>query len=89
MNKGRFAIGAIVGAVAGIIAGVLTAPKAGRETRADLKNKAAELKQGASQKVDDLRNRGEEVADDLHEKKEEVTDLGERTIRDAKQKLDK
>lgn len=89
MNKGRFAVGAIVGAVAGIIAGVLTAPKAGRETRADLKNKATELKQGAAQKVDDLRSRGEDVVDDLHKKKEEATDLGERAIRDAKKKLDK
>lgn len=44
MSKGKFALGALFGAVAGVIAGVLTAPKSGKETRADLKAKADELK---------------------------------------------
>ena len=44
MSKGKFALGALVGAVAGVIAGVLTAPKSGKETRADIKKKAGELK---------------------------------------------
>ena len=42
MSKGKFALGALVGAVAGVIAGVLTAPKSGKETRADIKKKAGE-----------------------------------------------
>ena len=44
MVKGKFAIGAIIGAAAGIVAGVLTAPKSGKQTRGDIKKKAAELK---------------------------------------------
>mgnify|MGYP001507925177 FL=1 len=36
MSK-KLAFGAIIGAVAGIVAGGLTAPKSGKETRADLK----------------------------------------------------
>lgn len=40
----RLAFGAVMGAVAGVVAGVLTAPKSGKETRADIKAKAEELK---------------------------------------------
>jgi len=40
----RFAIGAIVGAAVGVVAGVLTAPKSGKETRAELKDKAGDFK---------------------------------------------
>jgi gas vesicle protein len=36
----KFAIGAVVAAAAGYIAGILTAPKSGKETRADIKNAA-------------------------------------------------
>ena len=43
-TKSKVALGALVGAVAGIIAGVLTAPKSGKETRTNIKEKASELK---------------------------------------------
>ena len=36
----KIAIGAAIAAVAGYVAGVLTAPKSGKETRADIKNAA-------------------------------------------------
>src|SRR5579862_4647604 len=36
----NIAIGAAIAAVAGYVAGILTAPKSGKETRADIKNKA-------------------------------------------------
>lgn len=36
----KIAIGAAVAAVAGYVAGILTAPKSGKETRADIKNAA-------------------------------------------------
>jgi gas vesicle protein len=71
MNKSRFTIGAIIGAVAGIIAGILTAPRSGRETRADLKARAGELKnetelraQEAKDQVDEYKNRGERAIHD-------------------------
>lgn len=45
-NNGKtirnFAIGAALSAIAGYIAGILTAPKSGKETREDIKNKAVE-----------------------------------------------
>lgn len=41
-NLKRFAIGGVVAAAAGYLAGVLTAPKSGKETRADVKQAANE-----------------------------------------------
>lgn len=49
VTKGKFVFGAIIGAVAGIIAGILTAPKSGKDTRIDLKERASELKKKAHQ----------------------------------------
>lgn len=38
----KFAIGAIFAAIAGYVTGILTAPKSGKETRADIKDAALE-----------------------------------------------
>ncbi len=61
MTKRGVAIGAIVGAVAGLVAGVLTAPKSGKETRADIKAKADELKSHAEAKKDEVVKKAEEL----------------------------
>ena len=45
MTKGKFVLGALIGAAAGVVAGMLTAPKSGKETRADLKSKAHDLRE--------------------------------------------
>jgi gas vesicle protein len=73
MNKGRFALGALVGAVAGVIAGLLTAPKSGKETRADLKTKADELKDVSARKAGTLKGRAIGAVD---EAKHKVRGLG-------------
>lgn len=87
MGKARFAIGAVIGAVAGVIAGVLTAPKSGKETRADLKQKAGELKHGADEKVASVKKRGEEVAKDVKEKVEEYKERSGRAKNAAEKEL--
>lgn len=66
-GKGRFAVGAIIGAVAGVIAGLLTAPKSGRESRADLKEKAEDLRQGANKRISQARIKGEEAIEATRE----------------------
>ncbi len=43
----RLAIGALIAGIGGYLAGILTAPKSGKETRADIANKAGELKSEA------------------------------------------
>jgi gas vesicle protein len=46
-----FLIGFIIGAVAGVAIGFLYAPKAGKETRALLKEKAGQLKSKAGELI--------------------------------------
>lgn len=48
-DTGSFAIGFLIGAIAGVAIGFLYAPKAGKETRAMLKEKAEEVKEKASE----------------------------------------
>ena len=71
-KKGSFAKGALVGAVVGAVAGVLLAPKAGKETRADISKMAKKLKKDATgfyedavkmlnEKVEALRKAGKKI----------------------------
>lgn len=64
MKKGRLAFGAIVGAAAGIIAGILTAPKSGRETRADLRERATSLKDEATKHADAISDKTDKIIRD-------------------------
>ena len=68
MSKGKFAVGTLFGAAIGLLAGVLTAPKSGKETRAELKAKAVVLKGEATQKVEKVQTKANEVADDVKDK---------------------
>ncbi len=47
----KFALGALIAGVAGYVTGLLTAPKSGKETRADIANKAGEIKEDAEEKL--------------------------------------
>lgn len=67
MSKNKFAIGAIIGAAAGVVAGILTAPKSGKETRADLKNKAGDLKKKAEATSKDAKKLASEKVDSIRE----------------------
>ena len=52
MAKGKkFGLGILIGTVVGVVAGSLTAPKSGKETRKDIKNKAKEVKGIAERKL--------------------------------------
>ena len=89
MSKGKFVLGAAIGAAAGVVAGLLTAPKSGKETRADLKKRARELKQDAATKGDELRAKGEKV---YHEARDAARDLhsrGDRALRSARDEFAK
>lgn len=50
----KLAIGAILGVVTGFLAGLLTAPKSGKETRADIKNTANKVTREAEKKLKEL-----------------------------------
>lgn len=89
MAKGKFALGAIIGAAAGIVAGLLTAPKSGKETRADIKDKASELKENAARRGADAKEYSEEMAADFKEKAEDLKERGERALAGAKKGFNK
>lgn len=87
MSKGKIALGAIIGAVAGVVAGILTAPKSGEKTRADIKNKATELKEEASRKALDAKARSEDFFDEAKGKVEEYRDRKEQMMNSIKNGL--
>ena len=74
MAKAKFALGALFGIAAGFVAGVLTAPKSGKETRDELKQKAVEKKGEAIAKGKEVRSKAGEVAGDVVNKAEKVAD---------------
>ncbi len=47
----KLAIGALIAGAAGYVTGLLTAPKSGKETRADIADKAGELREDAEAKL--------------------------------------
>ncbi len=88
MAKGKFALGALVGMAAGVVAGILTAPKSGKETRADIKNKAEAVKADASAKADDLRKKGETKAKDVKEMADDYRGRAERAVSSARREFE-
>lgn len=66
-NK-KFGLGIMLGAIAGVVAGFLTAPKSGKETRADIKKKAGEVKGAAERKLKDAHKELGVISDDAKEK---------------------
>lgn len=79
--KGKLALGAVVGAVAGVVAGVLTAPKGGKETRADIKARAEELKVRTDKTAQNVKKSTEEVASRATGKVQEAVDSAKRTLK--------
>ena len=86
MSKGKFALGALFGAGAGVIAGVLTAPKSGKETRADLRAKADELKKDTEKAVDEAKKKGEKVYKDTKNHFETAVEEGRKTVDDYRER---
>ncbi|MDQ5969707.1 MAG: hypothetical protein QG593_224 [Patescibacteria group bacterium] len=68
MAKRRFGLGIIIGAIAGVVAGLLTAPKSGKETREDIKNKAMDVKGVAERKLKDAHKELCELSDEAKKK---------------------
>lgn len=72
-STGKFAVGAAIGAVVGVIAGILTAPKSGKETRADIKKNADKV-------VKETKAKAQGVAKDIKKKANEVKKSAEAAI---------
>lgn len=71
----KFALGALVAGVAGYLTGLLTAPKSGKETRADIANKAGEIKEDAEEKLQEAHD---ELAEALKKTKTRTKQLSDK-----------
>jgi gas vesicle protein len=69
----KMGLGILIGAVAGVVTGLLTAPKSGKETRADIKNKAKDVRGSAERKLKDAYKDVSKVSDDLKAKTKNLT----------------
>ncbi len=89
MSKGKFAAGTIFGALIGLAAGVLTAPKSGKETRADLKMKAEDMKNKATDVMDDVKDTATKTASDIKNKATDVVEDVKDNAMDLKERTEK
>lgn len=88
MSKKRRGIGSLIfGATIGVAAGVLLAPKSGKETRQDLKNKIDELVEKIK-KIDPAEVR-EDLSERVEDLREELTNLDkEKVLEIAREKAE-
>ena len=95
MSKGKFAIGALIGAAAGFFAGILSAPKSGKETRADIKAQTEDIKTEAGEvfekcseefcnTVDCAKHKASQVVDDVKANAEDLKERTEKAVEGAK-----
>lgn len=85
-NKRNIALGALLAGAAGYVAGVLTAPKSGRETRKDIKQKAAKAKTEAEHKLKEAHS---ELNNVLEQANKKITSGKEAASKELKQAVDK
>lgn len=80
-KKGAGVAGAVVvGAVAGYVAGILTAPKSGKETRADLQKAGAQLKKNLEVKLQVVKEELSKLIDEANVKVQQLSDRGKKEL---------
>ncbi len=68
----KWAVGAAVAGIAGYVAGVLTAPKSGKETRADIKNTANQARMEAEKRLKEVHSELSKALSDMKTKGDEL-----------------
>ncbi len=87
-NKVAVGIGVAAGVVAGVVAGVLAAPKSGKETRADIKNKAGELKVEAEKDIKIVEEKASKIVGEAKVMAKEVINEVSLDAKDLKERTD-
>jgi gas vesicle protein len=77
----KFALGALIAAAAGYVAGVLTAPKAGKESRAD-------IKEATGKGIDEVEKQVHALHDELNQLIADAKKQGAKLSAKAKSELD-
>lgn len=85
-EQSRFAKGFLIGSILGILAGMLFAPKAGKELRADLKQKGEEVFDEAKQLYSETRSKANVILEDARRRAEELIKEANRQLAEARQK---
>lgn len=81
---------AVIGAAAaGFAAGILTAPKSGKETRADLRKKADEAKVAAEKRAKQAKLAAKDSVDSIKTGAQKVGDAAVETARGVKENVEK
>lgn len=81
----KFAVGAFFGAIFGAIAGLLFAPRSGKETRADLKQRAETTRGTASERAEEIKQKAKEATDEAREQADELKERVKNAATAAKQ----
>ncbi len=76
-------IGVAAAAVAGYVVGILTAPKSGKETRQDIKNKAVKMKLEAEHKLKVLNTELNELIEEGKSKARRASARAKKELNDA------
>jgi gas vesicle protein len=98
-GKGKFVIGAMLGVAAGAVAALLTAPKSGKETRDDIKDKAQEVSNDAmrqlrklegelNKRISDAKNFAAKLEGDARKQVDTIIARAEKTKERALKQLD-
>lgn len=87
-NKVAVGVGAAIGVVAGVVTGILTAPKSGKETRTDIKNKAGELKAEADKDIKIVAQKADKVVGEAKTMAKEVINEVNLNAADLKDRTD-
>lgn len=89
MSKGKFALGAVFGAIVGGIAALLTAPKSGKETRQDIKNKVDEIKSETAKKAETVKKQAKDVSGDIKDQADTLKKRAENAVKGAREGFQK
>jgi len=79
-------IGALTGGIVGAAIALLYAPKSGKELRADLRQKADDMLEGAEEYLTAAQKKAGEIVTDAKKKADTLLQDAERVISDAKHK---
>ncbi len=80
---GKFILGTALAAAAGYVAGILTAPKSGKETRQDIKDKAVETYAAAERQLKKLHTELSEVLEQVNVKLKDLREKGGRQFEEV------
>ncbi|OGC70335.1 hypothetical protein A2415_05165 [candidate division WWE3 bacterium RIFOXYC1_FULL_39_7] len=87
-NDNSFLTGVLFGAAVGAVLGMLLAPKSGKETQQDLKEKSEDLVKRGKEKASQIREQVEPVVNEIREKSGPALEKGKVLVADLRTKME-